>query len=81
MPPGDITVLEQWLVFRVKSSTSLPRSVGRTCGDVFCLFVFFLPWQCAMLSPTFKVREFKVEEASPYAVQLKWKQSMADEEA
>lgn len=34
-----------------------------------------------MLSPTFKVREFKVEESAPYPVQLKWKQSMADEDA
>ncbi len=28
--------------------------------------------QCASLSPTFRVREFNVTDAQPYAINLKW---------
>eukprot|EP00262_Sarcandra_glabra_P020686 TRINITY_DN837_c0_g1_i2.p1 TRINITY_DN837_c0_g1~~TRINITY_DN837_c0_g1_i2.p1 ORF type:complete len:856 (+),score=226.44 TRINITY_DN837_c0_g1_i2:70-2637(+) len=34
--------------------------------------------QCAMLSPTFKVREFQVNESFPYPIALFWKGSAAD---
>jgi heat shock protein 4 len=40
--------------------------------------------QCAMLSPTFRVREFKVEDSNPYPINLVWKdldsESMETEE-
>ncbi|PIN00401.1 Molecular chaperones HSP105/HSP110/SSE1, HSP70 superfamily [Handroanthus impetiginosus] len=34
--------------------------------------------QCAILSPTFKVREFQVNESFPFAVSLSWKGSVPD---
>eukprot|EP00475_Leptophrys_vorax_P044321 TRINITY_DN8840_c0_g1_i1.p1 TRINITY_DN8840_c0_g1~~TRINITY_DN8840_c0_g1_i1.p1 ORF type:complete len:844 (+),score=72.22 TRINITY_DN8840_c0_g1_i1:85-2616(+) len=33
--------------------------------------------QCAMLSPTFKVREFEVHDTYPFAIALSWKQATA----
>ena len=45
---------------------------------VMLLFAgFFL--QCAMLSPTFKVREFSISDIQPYAVQLNWKAALEGE--
>lgn len=29
-------------------------------------------WQCAMLSPNFRVREFEIQDASPYPVEIQW---------
>mmetsp|Transcript_51077 Transcript_51077/g.119561 ORF Transcript_51077/g.119561 Transcript_51077/m.119561 type:complete len:833 (-) Transcript_51077:115-2613(-) len=37
--------------------------------------------QAAMLSPLYKVRDFKVEDTSPYAINLGWMGSSADAEA
>ncbi|KAM7255544.1 hypothetical protein ACFE04_008442 [Oxalis oulophora] len=34
--------------------------------------------QCAILSPTFKVREFKVNESFPFSIALSWKGSAPD---
>lgn len=34
--------------------------------------------QCAILSPTFKVREFQVNESFPFSVSLSWKSSGSD---
>lgn len=36
--------------------------------------------QCAMLSPTFKVRDFSVTDIQPYPIKLKWHTSMEGEE-
>lgn len=38
----------------------------------------WLPPQCAILSPAFKVREFSITDAVPYPISLKW-QSAAEE--
>ncbi|XP_044176399.1 97 kDa heat shock protein-like isoform X1 [Acropora millepora] len=35
--------------------------------------------QCAILSPTFRVREFSVTDAAPYPICLTWKSQSADE--
>eukprot|EP00929_Paragymnodinium_shiwhaense_P082528 TRINITY_DN4351_c0_g2_i2.p1 TRINITY_DN4351_c0_g2~~TRINITY_DN4351_c0_g2_i2.p1 ORF type:complete len:827 (-),score=312.37 TRINITY_DN4351_c0_g2_i2:517-2997(-) len=37
--------------------------------------------QAAMLSPLYKVRDFKVEDVSPYAIQVGWQVSTTDTEA
>lgn len=36
--------------------------------------------QCAMLSPTFKVRDFSVADIQPYPIQLKWQAPMDGED-
>lgn len=36
--------------------------------------------QCAILSPTFKVREFKVQESFPFSIALAWKGSAPESE-
>ena len=35
--------------------------------------------QCAMLSPTFRVREFAVNDITPYPIVLNWKSELAEE--
>ena len=54
-------------VFKRELSTTLnlDEAVCRGCG-----------LQCAMLSPTFKVRDFSVTDIQPYSIQLKWEQPM-----
>lgn len=37
--------------------------------------------QCAMLSPTFKVRDFEVQDAYPFPIALSWKQASAPPES
>ena len=36
--------------------------------------------QCAMLSPTFKVRDFAVVDIQPYPIQLRWQAPMEGED-
>ena len=36
--------------------------------------------QCAMLSPTFRVREFAVNDVTPYPITLTWKSELAEDE-
>ena len=50
-------------VFKSELSTTLnlDEAVCRGCA-----------LQCAMLSPTFKVRDFNVNDIQPYPIQLKW---------
>lgn len=36
--------------------------------------------QCAMLSPTFKVRDFSVTDIQPFPIQLKWQAPMEGED-
>ncbi|XP_065190061.1 heat shock 70 kDa protein 4-like [Sycon ciliatum] len=59
-------------VFGLELSTTLNQdeAVARGCA-----------LQCAMLSPTFKVREFKVEDVVSYPIRLTWKPSCEEEEA
>ena len=57
-------------VFKRELSTTLnlDEAVSRGCA-----------LQCAMLSPTFKVRDFSVADNQPYPVQLKWQTAMEGE--
>ena len=35
--------------------------------------------QCAMLSPTFRVREFVVNDVTPYPITLSWKSELEED--
>ena len=52
----------------LSTTLNLDEAVSRGCA-----------LQCAMLSPTFKVRDFSVTDTQPYPIQLKWKTSMDGE--
>ena len=58
-------------VFKRELSTTLnlDEAVSRGCA-----------LQCAMLSPTFKVRDFSVADIQPYPIQLKWQTAIDGEE-
>uniref|UniRef100_A0AAU0MTJ4 Heat shock protein family A member 4 n=1 Tax=Urechis unicinctus TaxID=6432 RepID=A0AAU0MTJ4_UREUN len=57
-------------VFGMESSTTLnaDESVARGCA-----------LQCAILSPTFRVRDFSIQDAQPYPVILHWQGSMDED--
>ena len=58
-------------VFEKEVSTTLnaDEAVARGCA-----------LQCAMLSPTFRVREFVVNDVTPYPVVLTWKSQNTEDE-
>lgn len=58
-------------VFKKDVSTTLnmDEAVARGCA-----------LQCAMLSPTFKVRDFSISDIQPYPIKLQWQSAMEDEE-
>lgn len=58
-------------VFKRDLSTTLnlDEAVSRGCA-----------LQCAMLSPTFKVREFNVTDIQPYPIQLRWQAPLEGED-
>lgn len=58
-------------VFGKEASTTLngDEAVARGCA-----------LQCAILSPTFKVRDFQITDAQPYPIQLLWQGTMDDEQ-
>jgi len=60
--PAIKRIIEQ--VFGKSPSTTLNQdeAVARGCA-----------LQCAMLSPTFKVREFSIQDVQPYSIRLYWK--------
>jgi len=43
------------------------------------LFIFCVFYQCAILSPNFRVRDFSISDAQPYPISLSW-QGVMDEE-
>lgn len=57
-------------VFGQEPSTTLniDEAVSRGCA-----------LQCAMLSPTFKVRDFNVQDSCPYSVSLRWSAPMEED--
>uniref|UniRef100_H2ZJ34 Uncharacterized protein n=1 Tax=Ciona savignyi TaxID=51511 RepID=H2ZJ34_CIOSA len=67
MPAVKSTIAE---VFGMKVSTTLnaDEAVARGCA-----------LQCAMLSPTFKVRDFTVIDCTPYSISLSWIAPMGEE--
>lgn len=58
-------------VFKKDISTTLnmDEAVARGCA-----------LQCAMLSPTFKVRDFSISDIQPYPIRLQWQSAMEDED-
>ena len=52
----------------LSTTLNLDEAVSRGCA-----------LQCAMLSPTFKVRDFSVTDIQPYPIQLKWQTAMDGE--
>lgn len=66
--PAIKTMIEE--VFGHKSSTTLnaDEAVSRGCA-----------LQCAILSPTFKVREFSVTDIQPYPIKLVWRGTKPEE--
>lgn len=52
----------------LSTTLNLDEAVSRGCA-----------LQCAMLSPTFKVRDFSVADIQPYPIQLKWQTAMDGE--
>ena len=58
-------------VFKRELSTTLnlDEAVSRGCA-----------LQCAMLSPTFKVRDFNITDIQPYPIKLRWQTAMEGEE-
>ena len=45
----------------IKTTMNLDEAVARGCA-----------LQCAILSPTFKVRDFSIHDIQPYPIQLTW---------
>lgn len=58
-------------VFKRELSTTLnlDEAVSRGCA-----------LQCAMLSPTFKVRDFSITDIQPYPIKLRWQAAMEGED-
>jgi len=54
---------------------------------IFCIiqrvinrqFPCCLLYQCAILSPNFRVRDFAISDAQPYPISLSWQGAMDDE--
>lgn len=59
-------------VFNLEPSTTLnaDEAVARGCA-----------LQCAILSPTFRVRDFAITDVQPYAITLRWEGKMDEEES
>ena len=53
----------------LSTTLNLDEAISRGCA-----------LQCAMLSPTFKVRDFSVTDIQPYPIQLKWQAPMEGED-
>ena len=67
--PAIKNVIQKVFEKEVSTTLNADEAVARGCA-----------LQCAMLSPTFRVREFVVNDVTPYPVVLTWKsQNMEDE--
>ena len=53
----------------LSTTLNLDEAVARGCA-----------LQCAMLSPTFKVRDFNITDIQPYPIKLRWQAAMEGEE-
>lgn len=53
----------------LSTTLNLDEAVARGCA-----------LQCAMLSPTFKVRDFNIADIQPYPIKLRWQAAMEGEE-
>ncbi|XP_054709776.1 97 kDa heat shock protein-like [Uloborus diversus] len=57
-------------VFKKEPSTTLNQDEAVARGAAL---------QCAMLSPTFKVRDFSITDVQPYAIKLAWKAAKSED--
>ncbi|PIA65092.1 hypothetical protein AQUCO_00100522v1 [Aquilegia coerulea] len=65
--PAIIRILTEFFGKEPRRTMNASECVARGCA-----------LQCAILSPTFKVREFQVTECFPFAIALSWKGSAPD---
>ncbi|KAB2611338.1 heat shock 70 kDa protein 15-like [Pyrus ussuriensis x Pyrus communis] len=65
--PAIIKILTDFFKKEPRRTMNASECVARGCA-----------LQCAILSPTFKVREFQVNESFPFSISLSWKGSSPD---
>ncbi|XP_030464635.1 heat shock 70 kDa protein 15-like [Syzygium oleosum] len=65
--PAIIRILTEFFGKEPRRTMNASECVARGCA-----------LQCAILSPTFKVREFQVHESFPFSIGLSWKNSAAE---
>ncbi|CAL9099766.1 unnamed protein product [Musa acuminata var. zebrina] len=65
--PAIIRILTEFFGKEPRRTMNASECVARGCS-----------LQCAILSPTFKVREFQVHESFPFPIALSWKGSASD---
>ncbi|XP_020249769.1 LOW QUALITY PROTEIN: heat shock 70 kDa protein 15-like [Asparagus officinalis] len=65
--PALIRILTEFFGKEPRRTMNASECVARGCA-----------LQCAMLSPTFKVREFQVHECFPFSIALSWKGSVPE---
>ncbi|KZV40816.1 heat shock 70 kDa protein 15-like [Dorcoceras hygrometricum] len=65
--PAIIKILSEFYGKEPRRTMNASECVAKGCA-----------LQCAILSPTFKVREFQVNESFPYAISLSWKNTASD---
>ncbi|KAE8699481.1 Heat shock 70 kDa protein 14 [Hibiscus syriacus] len=65
--PSMLKILTEFFGKEPRRTMNASECVARGCA-----------LQCAILSPTFKVREFQVNESFPFPISLSWKGSAAD---
>ncbi|KAL9251393.1 Heat shock 70 kDa protein 15-like protein [Drosera capensis] len=65
--PAIIKILTEFFGKEPRRTMNASESVAKGCA-----------LQCAILSPTFKVREFQVNESFPFPIALSWKGSAPD---
>ena len=63
-----------YLLLALPFAHSVHSALGMPIILNYCSF-----WQCAMLSPTFKVRDIDVEDATPYPIHFSWNSTTSDE--
>jgi len=68
-PPAVVRAIETFTGKPLSKTLNQPEAVARGCA-----------LQCAMISPTFKVRDFAVKDYYPYSVRAEWQflNSMSD---
>ena len=67
--PAVKDIIKKIFAKEISTTLNADEAVARGCA-----------LQCAMLSPTFRVREFVVTDAVPYPIFLTWKSPNVDDE-
>ncbi|GLJ18034.1 hypothetical protein SUGI_0318230 [Cryptomeria japonica] len=68
--PSMLRILTEFFGKEPRRTMNASECVARGCA-----------LQCAILSPTFKVRDFKVQESFPFSIALSWKGSTETEDS